>query len=294
MTRQRPAPAAQAVVANDLRHHLTVWDGGGSTTVLLLHGWLDHGRTWDFFVDALPAGTGDWHLVAPDWRGHGRSDRVGAGGYYHFADYVRDLHVIAARVRRDRLYVVAHSMGAGVAALWLGACPGAADRLVLVDGLGPPPFDARDAPDRMAQWLTEAAPFEAARFEKPLEDVEHAAARLRRADPLLTGPVAEHLARHGTEPVPGGGVRWRYDPLHRTRSPLPMVPAVADAFFARIRVPTLYVGGAASPWNRPEWLARLDAMPHVRRQLLPGAGHMVQHHEPSALAREVAAFLTET
>jgi pimeloyl-ACP methyl ester carboxylesterase len=290
----RAAPASRSVLANGLRHHLAVWDGGGRTTVLLLHGWLDHGRTWDFFVGALPAGTEDWHLVAPDWRGHGRSDRVGAGGYYHFADYVRDLHVLAAQVRRDRLCVVAHSMGAGIAALWLGACPDASDRLVLVDGLGPPPFDPRDAPDRMAQWLRETAPFDPARFDKPLEDLEHAAARLRRADPLLPADVADHLARHGTEPAPEGGLRWRYDPLHRTRSPLPMLPAVADAFFSRLRVPTLYVGGAASPWNRDELLTRLDALPDGRRTLLPGAGHMVQHHDPSALAREVAAFLTET
>jgi pimeloyl-ACP methyl ester carboxylesterase len=288
--RRRPVEAA--VTVNDLRHHLTVWDGGGSTTVLLLHGWLDHGRTWDFFVDALPASV-DWHLVAPDWRGHGRSERVGPGGYYHFADYVRDLHVLAGQVRRERLYVVAHSMGAGVAALWLGAVPDAARRLVLVEGLGPPPVDADEVPLRMARWLDETAPFDADRFEKPMADVEHAARRLLRADPRLTPERAAHLARHGTVPGPDGTVRWAYDPLHRTRSPMPMLSSVSGAFWRRLRIPMLYVGGADSPYNHPDLTARLDASPHVRRKLLPGAGHMVQHHDPVTLAAEVVAFFGE-
>lgn len=289
---RRPPPDGLELPVNDLRYHLTVRDGGGDTTLLLLHGYLDHGRTWDFFVDALPPEL-DWHIVAPDWRGHGRSDRVGAGGYYHFADYVRDLHVLAGHVRRERLFVVGHSMGAGVAGLWLGACPGAADRLVLVEGLGPPPMTIDEYPDRMARWLEETAPFDPARFDRPMADLDHAARRLMRLDPRLRPEQALHLARHGTRPGPDGALRWSYDPLHRTRSPMPMLPEIGEAFWRRLRTPTLWIGGAESPWMGPELLRRLEALPAVRRKVLPDAGHMVQHHQPIALAREVLAFLAE-
>ena len=104
-----------------LKYHLNEWDGGGDTTVLCLHGFLDLGLNWSFLVEHL-AET-NWHIVAPDWRGHGETEWVGPGGYYHFNDYVRDLHQIAATVRRDQLVVLAHSMGAMVATYWLGAYP---------------------------------------------------------------------------------------------------------------------------------------------------------------------------
>ena len=66
---------------------------------------------WSFLVEHLEET--NWHIVAPDWRGHGETEWVGPGGYYHFNDYVRDLHQIAATVRRDKLVVQALHGGHG-------------------------------------------------------------------------------------------------------------------------------------------------------------------------------------
>ena len=285
-----PWPRHDYVEASGLRHHLAVWDGGGETTVILLHGYLDSAFNWSFMVEALPQN--DWHVVAPDWRGHGDSDWVVPGGYYHFADYVRDIEQIAAQVRRERLIVVAHSMGAMVATLWLGARPTLADGLVLVEGLGPPrvPFD--DYPARFARWLDQTAPYDPAGFQRPMDDLEHVIRRLLRANPRLGRAMATRVAEQVSRAGEDGLFRWKYDPLHRTRSPHPLSMEVARPFLRGIKAPILWIGGAESPWLGPvvdDWLL---CRPEIDRIVLPGAGHMVQNDAPVRLAAELSAFVT--
>src|SRR5690242_11085102 len=83
-------PASRKLpLATGLSYHLLEW-GEGDHTVVLIHGFLDNAWGWQPMVDAgLAAGL---HVVAPDMRGHGDSDWIGPGGYYHFADYLADLH----------------------------------------------------------------------------------------------------------------------------------------------------------------------------------------------------------
>lgn len=284
-----PAQGRQ-VTANGLQHHLWEWDGGGDTTVLCLHGFLDQGRSYTFVVEALPEAT-DWHIVAPDFRGHGLSDRIGAGGYYHFPDYVRDVVQIAAQVRRRRLVVVGHSMGAQVASIWLGARPRAADGLVLLEALGPPPVRAQDYPDRLARWLDETAPFDPARFERPMSDRAHAARRLRRIHRGVSAQQAERLAGWAAAPGADGQWRWRYDPLHRTRAPLPLLPECGAAFWQRLVGPVLWVGGSDSPWVGDALHRRLDAIDGLARRTLPGVAHMLHTEAPDAVADLCVQFV---
>lgn len=277
------------VEASGLQHHLAVWDGGGDTTVLLLHGYLDTAFNWSFMVESFEPN--DLHFVALDWRGHGDSDWLPPGGYYHFPDYVRDLEQIAAKVRRRRLIVVAHSMGAMVATLWLGARPDAADGLVLLEGLGPPQIPIDKYPDRFARWLDQTAPFDAVRFQRPMNDIEHVIRRLRRANPRLGQAMAERLAREVSKQDEAGRYHWKYDPLHRTRSPHPLLRDVARSFLDRIVAPTIWIGGSESPWLGPVVDDWLSSRPKIPRIVLPDAGHMVQNDVPKALSDELSEFI---
>ncbi|MGK0359686.1 MAG: pimeloyl-ACP methyl ester carboxylesterase [Bradymonadia bacterium] len=285
------APVATLEDVNGLRHHVLTWDGGGETTVLCLHGWLDHARTFTATVDALHALDPTLHCVAFDWRGHGETAWAPAGSYYHFADYVRDVVVLARRHGRRRLVILAHSMGAMVASLWLGARPDDAVGLVMLEGLGPPVTKPTGYVARMRQWLDETAPFDPARFEKPMRDLAHACARMARAEPRLTSTQVLQLASWASIERPDGTRVWRYDPLHRTRSPVPIPTDAGAAFWAALRGPVLWLGGAESAWVRPEVLARLDALPHCQRQLIQGAGHGLHNDQPEAVARAVQQFI---
>jgi len=277
------------IEVSGLQYHLNEWDGGGDTTVLCLHGFLDVGANWSFLVEHLSRS--DLHIVAPDWRGHGDTEWIGPGGYYHFNDYVRDLHQIVQSVRRDKLVILAHSMGAMVATYWLGAFPMEADALILLEGLGPLHVNASDMPTRMRRWLTETAPFDPSQFQKPMADLSHVCRRLRRIYPRLSDQRLECIARRTTRQQPDGSLIWKYDPLHRTQTPMPALYETALAFWRAVRCPSLWVGGAESPWKIPEVEQWLSENAILERVTLLRAGHMLHYEVDAELAGVVDSFL---
>lgn len=272
--------------------HVLEWGAGDASldhTVVLVHGFLDLAWSWAPVVDAGLAGR--FHVVAPDMRGHGDSDRVGAGGYYHFLDYVADLHALLPAVRRARLSLVGHSMGGSIASYYTGAFPDAVDRLALLEGVGPPE-SADSAPERVRQWLAGVARVRA-RAHPGYATIDEAARRLRAHDPLLDEPLARFLAAKGTARGDDGRYRFKHDPLHVTRGPYPFRVATAAEFWRQIACPVLLVEGAESAFRlAPDDLERRYACFANRRRVeLAGAGHMMMRHRPAELARALADFL---
>ncbi len=205
-----------------LAYHVLEWGRADAEhTVLLLHGFLDHAWSWEAVVDA-GLGAGGLRLVAPDLRGHGDSDWVGAGGYYHFVDYLADVHELIGLTTTGTLSIVGHSMGGSVAAYYAGAYPDRVHKLALLEGLGPPESTGT-MPERVNTWL---AAWKSARERAPRSyaSVEEAAERLMAHDPLLARPLALRLAEQGTAPALGGRLRFKHDPLHATPGPYGFQP----------------------------------------------------------------------
>src|SRR5271166_3011453 len=96
-------------------------------TIVLLHGFMDAGATWDLVAPTLAHGGHE--VVAPDLRGFGWSDSIGAGGYYHFPDYVADVAELVDALAPRRLGLVGHSMGGTIAAFYAGANRDRVERL---------------------------------------------------------------------------------------------------------------------------------------------------------------------
>ncbi|MCC6662450.1 MAG: alpha/beta hydrolase [Polyangiaceae bacterium] len=263
-------------------------DAARDHTVILVHGFLD--LAWGF-APMVERGLADrYHVVAPDMRGHGDSDRAGPGGYYHFMDYVADLASVVEQVGRARVSLVGHSMGGSVAAYFAGAFPERVHRLALLEGLGPPEDDT--APPALVQGWIRA--WKRARTTEPrtYPSLEAAALRLRAADPLLSDELAQFFAERGTVALPDGARRFKHDPLHLTRGPYPFRLAVAEAFWRAIRCPVLLVEGADSPVRHLENLERRVAcFERAERLVIDGAAHMIQRHQPEALAKALIQFL---
>lgn len=281
-------PTEKDVNCQGFRHRILEWDGGGRCTLLCLHGFLDFAWSWHAVAPHLAAA--GLHVVAPDLRGHGDTDRVGPGGYYHFMDHVRDAADVADMVARDRLVVCGHSLGAMIASYYAGSFPERVERLALLDGFGSRDEPIELGPRRAADWI-HAARNAHGRAAVGYPTLEAAAAQLRELDPRCPPALALFLAEKGTTAGPHGRV-FKHDPLLLVRSPEPFQLAEARVFWGAIRSPTLLVDAAESEYTRrlPDLEARLRAFPGARRVTVRDAGHMLLRHQPAAVARLLVEF----
>jgi pimeloyl-ACP methyl ester carboxylesterase len=270
-----------------LEHHVVEHPGGaGGRTIFLLHGYLDHARLFDKLAAELP----EHRLLAPDFRGHGATGHVGAGGYYHFPDYVADVHALIGRLAETPVAVVGHSMGGGVATYLTGAFPELVSHLALIESLGPPTMRFTDGPDRMRGFVEdlERTPRRAPRRFASLAE---AAARVRERNPSIAEADALHYARFATR-ADGEGLVWRFDPLHQTRAPTLFLEEIFEPFLRRIACPVLVVEGErgflldeATRARRLGMLARAEA---VR---VAGASHHVHLDAPREVADAIRRLL---
>ena len=285
-------PRHRFIAAQGLRLHYLEWGEPISEPLILVHGFLDQAQSWGPFVAALQNLTKQplW-IVAPDCRGHGDSGWVGAGGYYHFPDYVYDLDCVIQALGVKTVKLIGHSMGGTISLLYTGAFPQRVVRLALIEGIGPPGMDFSDAPARMEKWIAEVRQRGREHFRE-YSSVEAGAGQLQQTNPRLKSEVALDLARSGMKQSPTGKWVWKFDPLHRTTAPQPFYAAQAIEFLRRITCPVLVVDGAEShQMQRRDKQQRLEEIKDRKQIVIENAGHMVHQDNPPALAKAVSGFL---
>jgi pimeloyl-ACP methyl ester carboxylesterase len=282
------APTKRFVTANGLRHHVLEWDGGGDT-VVLLHGFLD--LAWSFEAVAQRLCAAGFRAVAFDFRGHGETDWVGPGGYYHFPDYVLDLTELLPALADGPVHLLGHSMGGTVACMFAGTFPDRVRTLTLVEGIGPLATTTEEsAAERVRTWVR-AVGRARARGARPLADVDEALARMRLRTPDLPEGLGRFLADKGTRPADDGAGRlWRFDPLHRTPSPTPFRVEAFRPFLEAIEAPVLAVAGEHG-YRLPDEDERLAWLRGHRFVEVPAVGHMIHWLAPDALADALIPFL---
>ena len=205
---------SEFVTVRGLRLHVRHWGNEGAPKLFMLHGWMDVAASFQFVVDAL---AGDWHVIAPDWRGFGHSDRSGADTYW-FPDYVADLDALLDRFAPDEaVNLLGHSMGGNIAGLYAGVRPHRVGKLINLEGFGLPATKAAQYPKRLANWLDELRAPPEMRGYASLDEV---AARLRKTNPRLSYERSSFLAAHWSEQDRDGQWRILGDPAHKMTGPL--------------------------------------------------------------------------
>jgi pimeloyl-ACP methyl ester carboxylesterase len=289
----RPTRERRRGFGLDLCVHRWVDDEAASSgvTLLLLHGFLDAGSSWDLVAEYLAAR--GHSVLAPDLRGFGASERIASGGYYHFPDYVADVDALVRGLAPERLCLVGHSMGGSIACLYAGACPARVERLVLMEGLGPPAMPPSLAVDRVRRWLTQLAdPSETA--PRLMSGADEALRRLAKNHGGVDRAVLASRLPHLTRLRADGRLEWAHDPLHRTIAPTPFWADAFRCFLGEIRCPVLFVSGGATGWHPSDEAERLAALARAPRvATLEDAGHMMHWTRPGEVASLLADFIAE-
>jgi len=262
------------------------WGDVDAPLVFYLHGWADAGSTFQFVVDALTSG---WRVVAPDWRGFGRT--VHRSESYWFPDYLADLHAILDHYSPGTpATLVGHSMGGNVASLYAGTMPERVSAVVNIEGFGLSDSDPDDAPQRYRSWLE--ASRDGAIFST-YTSFESLGERIRKQNPRIGAKEANFVARQWAC-EDGELVRLRADPSHKLPNPVLYRRAEAEACWRNISARMLLIAGDSSPFATQ--FGSIDELPFPKSHTatLPGVGHMIHFEAPERLAHEIEQFLKKT
>src|SRR5262245_15631015 len=112
--------------------HLTIAEEGvGGRPLMLVHGFT--GAKEDFGDFLVPLADRGWHVVAPDLRGHGASDKPGDESAYALPIFAGDVLALADALGWTRFTLLGHSMGGMIAQHMLLAAPDRIEALILMD-----------------------------------------------------------------------------------------------------------------------------------------------------------------
>lgn len=280
-----------------LRIHCRDWGDRTNPPLVLVHGLRDHSHSFDDLARGL---LDRYHVLAIDLRGHGDSEIT---PYYHVGHCVLDLRNLIRALRLEAPYLVGHSMGGEIVAMYAGCFPQVPRKVIIIEGLGPPPRDM----DAEVRWAIDGfTRIDHALAGHPgLPDLEAAYRRLRERNPRLPETKARELALLGTRAREDGTLEWKFDAMLTTMTVTgPYDLDFAMACWRRIAAPTLIIHGAESGefWRgkpgalylEPDDLKhRLAQFPNARFVEVPGAGHMVHFDRPRELVTTIRAFLSD-
>ena len=284
-------PTSRIYFSQRLRLHYVDWGNPEAPPLILLHGGRDHCRNWDWVAERLRA---DWHIIAPDLRGHGDSEWP-SDGHYTMAGFIYDLAQLIHQQKLAPVTIIAHSLGGNIALRYAGVFPNAVASLVAIEGLGPSPSQAaeqakRSLSERMANWVDEQRAM-SGRLTRRYPTIEDALARMQAENTHLTPGQARHLTQHGVNQNEDGSYSWKFDNYVRVWPPYDMTRDAIAELWSRIECPTLLVYGSESWASNPAEDGRIAAFRRAAVVRIEGASHWVHHDRLDVFLEQVTQFL---
>ena len=240
--------------------------GGRKPPLILLHGLTANGACWAALAQAI---AGDYDVIMPDARGHGKSSVPDYG--YRYEDLANDVVGLIEALRLSPPILIGHSMGGMTAAVVASRNPKLLRCLILADPTFLSPKVQREIRD------SDVADQHRRYLNMSLDDVV-AEARIRHPDRSLD--TIERIARARLQTSMGA-----FDVL---TPPNPNYMQVVSA----IEVPSLLVIGGSAGVVSPDVAADLQRLnPRLQVEQIPEAGHGLQYDQPERFAVVVKSFL---
>lgn len=285
-------PNSQYFLAGQLRLHYVQWGNPELPTLVLLHGGRDHCRSWDWAAAELSR---DWHVIAPDLRGHGDSGWSPEGNYSLLV-LVHDFARLATHLDSWPLTIVAHSLGGNIALRYAGLYPERVRTVVSIEGLGLPPkmMEQREAigvHQRMRNWMSEIDILSSETHQRVYSSFDDALQRMKEANPNLSAAQIHHLTVHGVRQNEDKTFSWKFDKFVRPISPIDLAPQQVAQLWAAITCPVLLCYGQDSWASNPAEDGRAHHFKHAKVQIFPNAGHWVHHDQFAMFMTALKQFL---
>ncbi|MEZ0340766.1 alpha/beta fold hydrolase [Mycobacterium sp. pV006] len=287
----------------------------GDPVVVLCHGFPELAFTWRHQIPALAAA--GYHVLAPDQRGYGGSDKPLDVPAYSVDQLTADVVGLLDDAEAEQAVLVGHDFGAVVA--W--AAPlFAPDRIRAVAGLSLPPVPRPTVPTTEAfrrifgdeffyiLYFQETGPADAELARDP-------ATTFRRLFGMGTGGgevAAEPEGFLDRLPEPGGLPDWlsqeEFDvyvdeftrggftaPLNWYRCFDRNWELTARTPAPTVDVPALFIGGSADPTlaYTPRHRVREVVTGDYREAMIDGAGHWLPEERPDDVTRLLIEFLSD-
>lgn len=268
-------------------HRVRYREAGDGPVIALLHGITSSSDTWEPVIERLGR---RFRVIAPDLLGHGGSAKP--RGDYSPGAYAGGVRDLLAALGHDRVTVVGHSMGGGVAMQFAYMFPQRCQRLVLVGSGG---FGREVSP------LLRAAALPGSELVMPficgrrLVDAGALVARLIGRLPVPISPGMQEMAR-GYASL--GDARARRAFLHTLRSVVDVHGQrinASDRLYLAEEMPTLLIWGekdAIIPVAHG-YLAH-ELMPGSRLEVFERSGHFPHRDEPVRFVDTLTEFVAGT
>ena len=285
-------PTSHTYFSQRLRLHYVDWGNPEAPPMILIHGGRDHCRNWDWVAEKF---RNDYHIIAPDLRGHGDSQWM-IGGSYNQIDYVYDIAQLLHQKEMSPVTVIGHSLGGSISLLYTSLYPENVNKLISIEGMGPPPSMLEERlnqpmANRLDSWIQDLRKL-SSRAVRKYESLEEAFQRMQTENPHLSEEQARHLTIHGSNQNEDGTFSWKFDNYVRAFPPTGIPFEDQWTMFSRITCPTLLVRGLESWASDPAKDGRIENFnTRVEVEAFADAGHWVHHDQLEPFVEKAKSFL---
>lgn len=287
----KAGPTSHHFISQRLHLHYVDWGNTEAPPLLLVHGARDHCRSWDWVAQELSK---DWHVIAPDLRGHGDSQRS-PEGHYSIMAYVYDLAQLIHQRKLAPVTIICHSLGGAITLRYAGLYPENVKKIVAIEGVGASPdilkvIESEPTDDRLRQWINDKRAL-ASRVPKCYDSLEEAYSRMKAENRHLSDEQAYHLTAQGTRQNEDGTYSWKFDNYVRIWAPFDISQEESDNIWRSINCPVLMLHGEDSWDTNPAKDGRIKHFKDAKSIVYDHAGHWLHHDQFNRFIKDVRAFI---
>ena len=276
-------PSEGEVKVNGLRLHYFEWQGAGTRPLVLMHGLRDYAYYWQDCANRLLE---EFHIFAPDLRGHGESEAA-PGGYLVWA-LASDLARFVDKIGLQRFDLVGLSLGSRVSMAYARENSLRLKHLALVD-MGPQM--ARVGAVGLKKDMTSKADRPPSSFS-----LDEAQAFYAGQWPTLADASIERLIQNSLVQGDDGTYANRYDRRLAdvtTKAAIPEIDFLWDSL-THVRCPALVARGENSPILDDDISSRMvRSLPDGRLYVFADTGHSLPRVAPELFADLIRSFLND-